>query len=694
MVQGLPPWFEHLLPAVTPSEPPGTGASSEEIFLSLLNGLAFWLLPLARSFLVLVFLALLKALTLPWRATTPLGRFCSLPLLGVQPKVLQPLGHAMCHGRVASWQPWMDRKGRFGRHVSRTAGTRRTSCLWSLILGCLSIPRSPSPHVFVGLQAVWVMQANTCAVYGAEAPEDLPLPHDTDAPAASPPASTGPQAPRSPEAHRLPDVIHEGIATLASDYIGVAGSPPRGPPPPVPVQVMVVDNAVQHTRPVVFRECNVSVWISAPSFVPETLQFPLQLPCDIEDAVDAVERHVQALRLPYCNRAIPVRPQPFPSCAAMILAPDWSTFSALSVVCLDLRDLREHADGPVFTSFLTRPTCLAELCREASIHDHSRCRVYTGTDTEPLREDEEIHLASGCLVTFMRTDRMPCFANDLQYRLQFPDVWQAPPRFPAGPPVRSSLLLLHASGRYLYRPQASHDPGDVAAARFIGIDRATVDFHTPKPGCIEHIMYRGIRVRGVIAVADRIYEGQCVIFLDLRQVAEGVQFVVLEVPYVMLDALPALLRSRPPPGWELKVTGGRRRRDRIQVENSDTLVFGYQYICTSEPEEPPHDPTTDDSDDEGEESEDSDQAPPTSQSDATTRSRSRRRRSPRERSVPSSDHSYHGDLDAFTAWFRKAQRPWLTISLPDFVRPLLLCTAGLFSSTRAFVHWRCSACVF
>ena len=223
VVQGLPPWFEHLLPAVTPSEPPGTGASSEEIFLSLLNGLAFWLLPLARSFLVLVFLALLKALTLPWRATTPLGRFCSLPLLGVQPKVLQPLGHAMCHGRVASWQPWQDRKGRFGRHVSRTAGSRRTSCLWSLILGCLPIPRPPSPHVFVGLQAVWVMQANTCAVYGAEAPEDLPLPHETDAPAASPPASTGPQAPRSPEAHRLPDVIHEGIATLASDYIGCSG---------------------------------------------------------------------------------------------------------------------------------------------------------------------------------------------------------------------------------------------------------------------------------------------------------------------------------------------------------------------------------------------------------------------------------------------------------------------------------------
>ena len=40
------------------------------------------------------------------------------------------------------------------------------------------------------------------------------------------------------------------------------------------------------------------------------------------------------------------------------------------------------------------------------------------------------------------------------------------------------LLLLRSSGRYLYRPQASHDPGDVAAARFVGVNRAAVDFHT------------------------------------------------------------------------------------------------------------------------------------------------------------------------------------------------------------------------
>ena len=199
VVQGLPPWFEHLLPAVTPSEPPWHRRKQRGDLSFALERSRVLAFTSRTIFPGACLLGLAQGLNLcPARATTPLGRFCSLPLLGVQPKVLQPLGHAMCHGRVASWQPWQDRKGRFGRHVSRTAGSRRTSCLWSLILGCLPIPRPPSPHVFVGLQAVWVMQANTCAVYGAEAPEDLPLPHETDAPAASPPASTGPQAPRSP----------------------------------------------------------------------------------------------------------------------------------------------------------------------------------------------------------------------------------------------------------------------------------------------------------------------------------------------------------------------------------------------------------------------------------------------------------------------------------------------------------------
>ena len=263
-----------------------------------------------------------------------------------------------------------------------------------------------------GLGAVWVCIAGLPTAYCVEAPDDLPVPaDDTAGPAAAP-------AVVRPWPRRIPDTVADGEVTPAMDYIGAADIW-RGPPPPHPVRV-TVDNAVRHTRPVQFQECTFSVWVGTPYHVPETLQFPLRLPCDIEDALDATERRVQSLKLDFCDRAIAIRPQPFASCAAFVLAPDWSTFSALAVVCLDLRDLGDHAEGPVLVSYLTRPTCLAELCREASVHDASYCRVYLGTDTTPLQPDEEVHLASGCLVTFMRTDRLPCFANDLQYRLQLP----------------------------------------------------------------------------------------------------------------------------------------------------------------------------------------------------------------------------------------------------------------------------------
>ena len=619
VVQGLPPQPMHSAGHLFFG--PEVLCAGEDIGLFLLRVLAAYLVPLARSLLALIFLALLRTLAVPWRTSTPLGRAYCFPLSGVRPHFLQPLGRATRAAPVLEWMPWCNRKGRSGGRdgltIRGSVSPLGLGYCCSVVCLCLAArPPGLCPvlalHGSVPLVCPLLMgrrRRTTC-------PQQIPMKTRL------PPVGT--HGPR-----RIPDPVTDGSVVPAPDYIG-ASDAPRGPPPPLPVRI-TVDNAVRHTRPVQFQECNFSVWVGTPYHVPETLQFPLRLPCDIEDALDAMERHAQSLKLDYCDRAIAVRPQPFASCAVVILAPDWSTYSALSVVCLDLRDLGEHADGPVIVSFVTRPTCLAELCREASIHDTSHCRVYLGTDTAPMQPDEEVHLASGCLVTFMRTDRLPCFSNDLQFRLQFPSVWTLPPRFPASPASRSSLLLLHSSGRYLYRPQASHDPGDIAAARFVGVNRAEVDFHTPRPGSIERVMYRGIRVRGVIAIADRLYEEQFVVFLDLRQVAEGIQFVVLATPHLPLATLPNLLHTQPPPGWVLQVTGGRRRRDRIDVVNGDTLTFGYKYVCDSDASEPSFDPTTDEEEGEDGESDDpeSDRSLPCSA--ATTRSRSRRRRSPDQR---------------------------------------------------------------
>ena len=165
----------------------------------------------------------------------------------------------------------------------------------------------------------------------------------------------------------------------------------------------------------------------------------------------------QTSSCPFATRLLAVRPQPLPGCASLIVVPDWAAYAALSAVCLDLRDLSPDGHGPLTAAFVSRPTCRADLCRQAGLFGTRPCRVPIGTEELPLEDDEAVQLANGCVVTFMRADTYPNFATDLQYRLQFPESWPAPPQQPHSPPSRA-LLLLHRYGRFLFRGQASELP--------------------------------------------------------------------------------------------------------------------------------------------------------------------------------------------------------------------------------------------
>ncbi|CAE7236988.1 CFDP2 [Symbiodinium sp. KB8] len=245
-------------------------------------------------------------------------------------------------------------------------------------------------------------------------------------------------------------------ARQTPDFIDDAAIP-KGPPVPRPLYVEI-RNHVQHTVPVVTEDVNFSIWIAAPGYQPQVLQFPLGVPSDIEDALEATERRLQN-PLPFCDRLIAVRPQPFHTCAAAILAPDWSSYAALSLLCLDLRDMVPGGKGPIFTAYVTRPTSVEELRREAGALGTRPAAIYVGTDATPLQRDESVVLASGSLVTFMSSESCPNYANDLQYRLQFPRIWDLPAQFPKQAPGQTALLLLH---------------------RFVGVDRASVALHTPR----------------------------------------------------------------------------------------------------------------------------------------------------------------------------------------------------------------------
>ena len=119
------------------------------------------------------------------------------------------------------------------------------------------------------------------------------------------------------------------------------------------------------------------------------------------------------------------------------------------------------------TAYVTRPTSVEELRREAGVLGTRPAAIYVGTDAIPRHRDESIALAGGCLVTFMSTESCPNYANDLPYSLKFPRIWDVPARFPKQAPGQCALLLLHRTGRYLCLCN-SFCSGDAAMERCCG----------------------------------------------------------------------------------------------------------------------------------------------------------------------------------------------------------------------------------
>ena len=379
-------------------------------------------------------------------------------------------------------------------------------------------------------------------------------------------------------------------------------------------------------------------FVVAPFFQPEVVSFELQLPCEESDVVRATQRNLQHLALEYSDAIAPAYPQPCQDCQTMIVYPEWASFAGLTAIVLDLRLSPLSGNGPIIAAFVTRPTNLAELRREAGIYAVRTCNVFASSSPDALEDNELIYLDHGALVRFVPVEQEPLSLSRLYPRLQHKDAWEAEQSVPAIPRA-GSLMLLHTKGRFIFsRVQTPGQSLDAAAAEFVGVQRTSVSYHSPRDGECERFSHRGNHLRGILAMADRerTQLGHIVIFLDLRQVAAAIQFVTLPSNELTYDQLDGLLPRRPPHGWRLVVKGGRRHSEHLVVQHGETLQVGFIHASVLVPDFDSGS-SFGGSDDEDEESEDGEGDPT---SNASTRSRSLRRGPSPTKPEPSSDHSY------------------------------------------------------
>eukprot|EP00439_Symbiodinium_sp_Y106_P012142 s1986_g1.t2 len=281
-----------------------------------------------------------------------------------------------------------------------------------------------------------------------------------------------------------------------------------------------------------------AAYVITPFYHAETFTFQLQLPCEEMDSAREVSRHMTGPVLAYTD----------------VIAPDHVAIA-------------KPTSGPITAAFVTRPTNKAELCREAGIFSIRRCDIYVCDSPTPLEDNVQVFLENGMLVRFVPAPAEHTRLERLHARLQDHETWPGTQVLPRVLPA-STLMLLHESGRFLFnRAPAPGSSVETAIADFIGVPRHSITLRSPADGCCAHFSYRGSNIRGVLACAPSqgITDGAFVVYLDFRQIASAIQFVLLSSRKLAYDDIHRLLPREPPFGWRLAIQGGRRHRQYLEV---------------------------------------------------------------------------------------------------------------------------------
>ncbi|CAE7459588.1 unnamed protein product, partial [Symbiodinium sp. CCMP2456] len=354
-------------------------------------------------------------------------------------------------------------------------------------------------------------------------------------------------------------------------------------------------------------EASLGVHIVCPGFQPDQRTLRIQVPCEVRDVEWILSKDLAIFAQDQKPIVVAAEPQPRSQAAVFLLYPPWTSSAGLSAVVFDLSAMQPGGRGPITAGFLSRPTNVAEIRRETGIYSMpDSCRIYVGSSTVPLGPETSVAIDSGCVVTLRReADGPPTQSAPFCERLRLRPGGEEEIQLPFIPAARA-VTLLHTSGRFLFSgARAPHVTPDQAAADFVGVPRHTVQFCAPAPGFLERLAFRGSNLTGLIALVDLEPDGRppIMVFIDLRQVAGATQFAKLDDCRITNEQLRSVLPFSPPPGWKLKVQGGRRREGYIKVHSADTLVFSFGWAADSDSDfEVFSDSSSDrDNDDEGEE---------------------------------------------------------------------------------------------
>ena len=337
-----------------------------------------------------------------------------------------------------------------------------------------------------------------------------------------------------------------------------------------------------------------------PDHTPEVLYMPLDVPCSIPEALQAVaECRDPDLGLQFPEIVIPA-PQPSSSFAVLIAMPSWAIERI--VVMFDCR----RVNGSLFPMIVPERLNRESLCAFAKVPSHAGIEVFVRDVPWALAPWQMSELETGDLITISPLGYGPPRRRGLETMLASTEFWDPQVAIPA-PPGTFYLLLSDGIPQLFHMPPQHRELLRERIAAALSISEQNMTIRGPRVP-IEHAMFRGHFLASVLITTEavhrlpippaRLHASQWLLFLDLRRILRGFSWRLLDSCHVDVRRLMREFEHLRPVGYIASITGAPidalADGPAFRIDSGDTLTVEFIPDYLEEGEESQDEPGDDD----------------------------------------------------------------------------------------------------
>ena len=385
-----------------------------------------------------------------------------------------------------------------------------------------------------------------------------------------------------------------------------AATEQHNPCPGAPADV-TVDSAVGPSHALCGQPGVTSIiaLVFTPDYHPEYIRARVQLPCGIEQVIDAMTADRYGPLAKLFPDLVPAKPQPQSGYLLFVSAPRWLTDRP--AVILDCQRILQTVAACLLFPVITRESLLVA----AGLGHGNDASVYVHGLLQPLHFGQRIQLVTGMVISFVPDSAGAPATYDLETRLQSPEGWDPNPPMPGpgyfpgktfwvltdGMPTR--FTLGYDRQAYMHADLCEH----------LGSQEHRLQVVTAKPE-VTNAFPRGYWTTTVLVATERIAtvpfpparirDPSIALILDCRPLFLGFRWLLLGGPCIPVSELVALFQEHCPSTYTVVITGC----DSVQQDNETVFrvqtgqvleVSLSEEVQSSDPcgldDDPPHAPT-------------------------------------------------------------------------------------------------------